>query len=140
MLRLRRMMARILVADDSAPLRLLVARVLALRGHAVTEAADGDRALAALRRDRPDVAILDVVMPGLSGLEVCGAARADPTLADVGIVILSANASGEQAREAGADRFVAKPFLPSDLLAAIDDVIAAGASAREALRRAPERP
>jgi CheY-like chemotaxis protein len=54
----------LLVADDSAPLRLLVSRVLALRGHVVVEAEDGDRAWASLRQDRPDVAILDVIMPG----------------------------------------------------------------------------
>jgi len=115
-------MARVLIADDSSQLRLLVRRALLLADHDVLEAVDGEQALAILRLEQPDVAILDVIMPGLNGLDVCRAARADPVLETIGIIILSANASIDQASTAGADRFVSKPFLPSDLLAAVNQL------------------
>jgi DNA-binding response OmpR family regulator len=115
-------MARVLVADDSAQIRLLVRRTLHIGGYEVLEAADGEEALRVLRVERPDVAILDVVMPGLSGLDVCRAARDDVTLAATGIILLSANATSGHAADAGADQFVAKPFLPSELLAAVREV------------------
>jgi CheY-like chemotaxis protein len=88
----------------------------------VLEAGDGDEALRLLSEERPDVAILDVVMPGASGLAVCRAVRSDPDLAETGVVMLSANATAAQAADVGADRFLVKPFLSSDLLAAIRDV------------------
>src|SRR5688572_27698249 len=105
-------MARVLVADDSAQPRLLVRRTLLHGGHEVLEAADGEEALRVLRDERPDVAILDVVMPGLSGLDVCRAARRDAALAVIGFIILSANATPRHAAEAEADRFLAKPYVP----------------------------
>ena len=73
------------------------------------EAADGDAALAALRAHRPAVAVLDVQMPGRSGLEVCRAVRADPALASTGVLIVSANAVADDAEGAGADAFLPKP-------------------------------
>lgn len=115
-------MARVLIADDSAQLRLMLRHTLDHGGHEVLEAADGEEALRVLREERPDVAILDVVMPGLSGLDVCRAARRDAALAATGIIILSANATQGHAAQAGADWFVAKPFLPSELLAAVRDL------------------
>lgn len=119
-------MARVLIADDSAQLRLLVRRVLQHGGHEVLEAVDGEAALGVLRAERPDVAVLDVEMPGPSGLDVCRAIRGDADLAAIRLIILSANASSAQAAEAGADRFVAKPFLASTLLAAVRDLAVAG--------------
>ena len=118
-------MARILVADDVRPIRMLIRRALELAGHDVVEAADGDEALSVLIAERPAVAILDVIMPGMSGFEVCRAARSDVSLASLGIIILSGNVSAEQAREAGADRVFTKPFSPKALLDAVADVVAA---------------
>jgi CheY-like chemotaxis protein len=63
-------------------------------------------------------------MPGLDGLAVCRAARAEPALAGLGIIVLSAYASGVDARAAGADRHLRKPFSPLALLAMIDEVLA----------------
>jgi two-component system response regulator MtrA len=115
-------MARILIADDSRPIRMLLHRALSLDGHAVLEAADGDAALACLIDERPDVAILDVIMPGLSGIDVCRAARADPRLDEIGLIFLTGDASSEQVRTAGADFTFTKPFSPHALLAAIAEI------------------
>ena len=72
-------MAQILIADDAAMLRVLASR--SLGGHKTVEASNGHEALALAREHRPDIAILDWMMPGLSGLEVCRAMREDPDLA-----------------------------------------------------------
>jgi CheY-like chemotaxis protein len=90
--------------------------------HSVLEAKDGGEALELLHRHRPDVAILDVVMPVLSGLQVCRLLREDPDLRNISVIVLSANATEDDASRAGADRFLAKPFLPSTLLRMIDDL------------------
>ncbi len=112
-------MTTILIADDDSRIRLLLRTILRREGHRVVEAVDGDEALAAIREHRPTIAILDVLMPGRSGLEVCRAARADPSVADTRLIVVSANATEADALGAGADQFLAKPFLPSRILAAI---------------------
>lgn len=117
-------MATILIADDDAHIRQLLRLTLAGNEHEVLEAADGDAALAAVRAHRPTVAILDVQMPGLSGLEVCRLVRADPSFAGTRVMVVSANASEEQATVAGADVFLAKPFSPARLLAVLADLVA----------------
>ena len=109
-------MSRILVADDSAPLRLLLKRVLESARHEVFEAADGEHALHVLAEHRPDVAVLDVTMPGFGGFEVCRAIRADAALRDTVVVIVSGNDESEAAATSGADGFLLKPFRPSALL------------------------
>ena len=118
------MALRVLIADDSLSMRLLLQRVLASRGHQVYEAVDGDQALLLLHEHHPDVAILDVIMPGLDGLEVCRAVRADPDLTPLKIIVISANATVADALAAGADGFLVKPFLPSRFLALIDELTA----------------
>ncbi len=115
-------MATILIADDDARIRLLLRLTLDGDGHEVLEAADGDAALAALRAHRPVAAVLDVQMPGRSGLDVCRALRSDPNLAGIGVVIVSANTTERQARAAGADAFVPKPFSPRALLAEVQQL------------------
>jgi CheY-like chemotaxis protein len=82
-------MASILVADDEPTLRRLL-RATFGPDHRVTEATDGAEALRRLLAERPDLAILDVAMPVVDGLAVCRAARAEPSLAGLGIVVLSA--------------------------------------------------
>ena len=119
-------MERILIADDEARIRGLLRLVLRDAGYAVLEAADGDAALASVRAHRPGVVILDVTMPGRSGLDVCREIRADGRLGDVGVIILSANATPQDAMEAGADLFLAKPFLPSRMLHAINSLRSRG--------------
>ena len=112
-------MARVLIADDEAGLRLLLRRALGGAGHDVVEAVDGDEAATLLPLHRPDVAILDVTMPGRSGLDVCRLIRADPGLRHIGVIVASASVTEEIALAAGADVFLPKPFSPRALLAAV---------------------
>src|SRR5262245_2482419 len=109
-------MARILIADDSRPIRMLIRRALSIADHEILEAEDGDAALDSLVRERPDVVILDVIMPGQSGIDVCRAVRANPELASTPIIFLTGDVMSDQLREAGADRIFAKPFSPHGLL------------------------
>ena len=118
-------MATILIADDDARIRLLLRSILRGEGHEIVEAADGDAALAAVRAHRPAVALLDVQMPGPSGLEVCRAIRADPALARTAVVIASADATEAHAATVGAAAFLAKPFSVRRLLATVG-ALAAG--------------
>lgn len=110
------MSATVVIADDDADIRELVAIAVARSGLTLlASVGDGTAALSAIREHRPDLAILDISMPGLSGIEVCQAARADPESGDLRILLLSASVDeNAQAvgREAGADHFIAKPFSP----------------------------
>ena len=115
-------MATVLIADDDACIRRLLHATLRGGGHDVLEAADGEAALAAVRAHRPAVAVLDVQMPGRSGLDVCRALRTDPALASTGVLIVSTNAAAGDAARAGADAFLPKPFSPLRLLAAVDEL------------------
>jgi DNA-binding response OmpR family regulator len=111
---------RVLVADDEPDIRDLVC--LAVRKAALTEVtavADGTSALAAARLSPPDLAVLDVSMPGATGLEVCAALRSDPATAGIRILLLSAGASLEDVARglaAGADAYLAKPFAVAGLV------------------------
>ncbi len=117
-------MTRILIADDDSRLRALLRCVFAAEDYDVAEAVDGDEAVTQVAAHRPAVAILDVQMPGRTGLAVCRAIRADPQLEGTGVVVISANSSEEAAMAAGADAFVAKPFSPARLLAVVVDLVA----------------
>ncbi len=105
---------RVLVADDEEDIRALVSLAVGKAGCAVTDAvADGRTALARARADVPDLVVLDVSMPGATGLEVCAALRADPATAGIRILLLSAGASLDDVARglaAGADAYLAKPF------------------------------
>lgn len=129
---------RILLADDNADMRVYLTRLLSRRGWAVETAVDGDAALRAAKRRRPDLVISDVMMPGLGGLEFAAALRLDRELADVPVILLSARA-GEEARvaglESGADDYLVKPFLARELLAKINSQLALARLRREAAER-----
>jgi signal transduction histidine kinase len=127
--------ARVLLADDNADLRSYIARLLTERGYEVTPAADGEAALEAIRRRRPDLVVTDVMMPRLDGFGLLRAIREDPALRDLPVVVLSARA-GEEAKveglEAGADDYLAKPFSARELLARVAANIALARLRREA--------
>jgi len=110
--------ARVLVVDDEPDLLELVRINLAQSGYTVETAASGSDALAALRRAPPDVMILDLMLPDLSGTELCARVRADQRLAALPIIMLTAK-SEEIDRvvglELGADDYVTKPFSPREL-------------------------
>jgi CheY-like chemotaxis protein len=109
----------VVVADDDQDIRTLVGIAAQRAGlSVVASVGDGASALAAIRRERPDLAILDVSMPELTGLEVCRQARADGSNGDLRILLLSASVdevSQEVGFAAGADHFLPKPFSPRDL-------------------------
>jgi DNA-binding response OmpR family regulator len=124
---------RVVIADDDADIRALIAIATRRAGLSlVADAANGDSALAAIREHRPDVVILDVSMPGMTGLEVTRALRSDSSFDGVRVFLLSAgvtDAAIEAGKEAGADRYLTKPFSPRELAATISDAIASWASA-----------
>jgi CheY-like chemotaxis protein len=123
----RKALATILICDDEVPLRRLVAATLDGLGHTLLEADDGGRALDEIRARRPDLVVLDVMMPSYSGLEVLAEMRADPALAETKVVVLTARAQlsdREAALAAGADLFIAKPFHPHELADAVQRLLA----------------
>jgi CheY-like chemotaxis protein len=113
----------LLVADDDPAVRRAVARVVRELGCDVLEAADGDEAVALARENRPDVVLLDAVLPGVHGVDVCRALKRDPELADCHVILCSPAYHGDTAdgaRQAfGADVALAKPFRAEDLRRAV---------------------
>jgi signal transduction histidine kinase len=135
--------AFVVLADDNADMRDYVRRLLATR-YEVDALPDGEAAVQAARRRRPDLILSDVMMPRLDGFGVLRAIRADPGLRDVPVVLLSARA-GEEAKveglEAGADDYLVKPFSARELLARVAsniDLSRARREAADASRRAEE--
>ncbi len=121
------MAARILVAEDDPKQASLVRRYLEREGHAVVTVGDGRAALDEARRRRPDLLVLDVMMPRVDGLDVCRILRAE---SDVPIILLTARSTEDDlllGLDLGADDYVTKPYSPRELVARV----------RAALRRAP---
>jgi len=121
--------ARILVADDEPALRALVVATLS-GAYACDEVDNGDAALARLRDGDYDLVVLDLMMPGRSGLDVLEEMRSDDRLRDVPVVVVSAwqtTEDTEGAYAAGATDFVSKPFEPEQLLSAVQELVKQGA-------------
>lgn len=109
---------RVLIVDDEAPMRLLLSKQLNRAGFETVTAADGAAALTAAADGSFDAIVLDVVMPGMDGFEVCRQLKAGPTTAGIPVLFLSASCSGEFRRRAfsvGAAEFLAKPFQTEEL-------------------------
>ena len=115
----------VLVVDDLDANRRLLDAVLAPRGYRVVPAASGEEALELLQGELPDVVLLDIVMPGLDGYEVCRRIRADERTAVLPVVMITASGQQEKvmATEAGADDFVTKPFDQAELLARVRSLV-----------------
>jgi DNA-binding response OmpR family regulator len=116
---------RVLAVDDDPIILRLLQLNLELEGFEVLTAGDGLTGLEAIRRDRPQVVLLDVMMPNLDGFQVCRSVRADddPSVAATPIVFLSARAQRadvEAGMAAGADAYVTKPFDPLELVGIVD--------------------
>jgi DNA-binding response OmpR family regulator len=117
---------KILIADDETAIRLLIHSTLENEEYQIIESQNGPDTVEKYRAEAPDLLILDLMMPGLSGSEVCKKIRLDPAAKRVPIIILTAKSkiSDEEARlEFGADFYLTKPFSPLELLACVDKVL-----------------
>jgi DNA-binding response OmpR family regulator len=117
----------VLVAEDDPDVRDLVVFKLEQAGYEVTAVPDGPAALAAAQRRHLDLVVLDVSMPGMSGLDVCRLLRADPTTHALPIMMLTARAQERDVEggfAAGADDYLVKPFSPRELASRIQALLA----------------
>jgi len=117
---------KILVVEDEPDIRKLVQYNLAQERFKVLEAEDGEQALKIVQRDKPNLVILDLMLPGLSGLELCKILRERPDTAQLPILMITAKA-GEADRvvglELGADDYLAKPFSPREMVARVRAIL-----------------
>jgi DNA-binding response OmpR family regulator len=116
----------VLVADDDDDILLLVTTRLRRDGFEIIEARTGNEALVLAQTRRPDIAVLDVGMPGLDGLEVLERIRADDVLSGMRVLLLTAKAQESDVRrgyDAGADAYVRKPFSPAELSARVRELL-----------------
>ena len=112
------MTSTVLLAEDDRAIRDSVVRLLTLEGYQVTAVADGIQALAAIHREHPDVIVLDVMMPGIDGLAVCGVLRAENDRTPILMLTARVETSDRVAGlDAGADDYMVKPFEADELLA-----------------------
>ena len=117
---------RIVVADDEADIRRLISFTLRRRGYVVIETGAGDEALALIREEQPDLAVLDVLMPGMTGIEVAQALHQDPATAAIPVILLSALGQVTDVKaglQSGARIYLTKPFAPPDLVASVASVL-----------------
>src|SRR4051812_1376970 len=111
--------ARVLIADDNPQGLELLDAILSATEYAVETAADGEEALRKVRAWKPDVVLLDVMMPRISGFEVCKRLKADPATRGVGVLMVTAldqPSDVDRAVDAGTDDFLTKPINPGELL------------------------
>ena len=120
-------MSRILIVEDDDDVRALIAHKLRRAGHEVSEAGDGLEGLEVARASVPDLVVLDWMMPKLTGVEVCAQIRADTTLTQPRILLLTAKSQDSDialAMATGADAYLIKPFRANDLLERVDALLA----------------
>jgi two-component system alkaline phosphatase synthesis response regulator PhoP len=117
-------LATVLICDDEPSLRELI-RISLDGPYSFAEADDGVAAIALAHRLRPDLVILDVMMPGRSGLDVLAEIRRDESLSSTAVIVLTAQPSiKDEALQAGADLVMVKPFEPAQIAAAVEEVLA----------------
>jgi CheY-like chemotaxis protein len=116
----------VLIADDESSIRLLVHATIESDDYSVVEAADGAQAWALTQELKPSLVLLDVQMPGQSGLEVLRSIKADPNLKGTRVILLTSKAQErdiEVGLIAGADFYLTKPFSPLDLLTRVEEAL-----------------
>lgn len=121
------MPVKVLVADDEPNIVLSLEFMMAREGYEVLVARDGREALETIRRERPQLVLLDGMMPEMTGFDVCEAVRADPALSGVRILMLTAKGRETDVARGmgvGVDAYVTKPFSTRDLVAKIRDLLA----------------
>jgi CheY-like chemotaxis protein len=124
--RVLQVLRTVLIADDEPSMRLLVHATIESDDYAVVEAADGSEAWAMIQRLRPALVLLDVQMPGRTGLEVLRSVRADPSLEATRVILLTSKAQETEIEAgliAGADFYLTKPFSPLDLLTRVEEAL-----------------
>ena len=120
------MTKKVLIVDDEQNIAISVEFLMRSEGFEVVVAHDGEEGLARIRAHRPDLVLLDVMMPKLNGFEVCAAVRADPSLAGVRILMLTAKdraAEIEKGISLGADAYIPKPFATSELVDKVKELL-----------------
>jgi len=117
---------RILVVEDEESLLKLESILFTSKGYVVTGVRDGKSALEAISADRPDLVVLDIMLPGLDGFEVCRAIKENPETSSIPVVMLTAKKSSqdlERGRLVGADAYLTKPFKSVKVLEVIEGLI-----------------
>ena len=121
-------MPRILIVDDEPNLVLALEFLMKKEGYEIRAAADGEKAVKAAEEYRPDLILLDVMMPRMDGYEVCQHIRANPELRDVAIVMLTAKGrevEREKGLALGADLYITKPFSTREVVRKVKEILAA---------------
>lgn len=121
------MTKRILIADDEQNIVISLEFLLRREGFEVVVAADGEEALQKIRAERPDLVLLDVMMPRRNGFDVCHEVRADPDLAGTRVMMLTAKGRDTEVAKGlalGADAYVTKPFSTRDLVEKVRELLA----------------
>jgi len=116
----------VLIADDEPSVRMLVQATIDADGYNVIEATDGNEAWSLIQEHRPSLVLLDVRMPGRTGLEILRAIKAEPNLVATKVILLTASAQESEINAglvAGADFYLTKPFSPRDLLSKVDEAL-----------------
>lgn len=116
----------VIVADDEPSVRLLVTATIGPDEYNVLEASDGDEAWRLIEEYRPAAALLDVRMPGRTGLDILRSIKAEPSLSRTKVILLTASAEPsdiDAGLVAGADFYLTKPFSPKDLLSRLDEAL-----------------
>ena len=124
---------RILVVDDEIYIVHILDFSLGMEGYEVLTALDGEQAVEKARAEKPDLIVLDIMMPKLDGYETCKRLKADPETKDVPVILLSAkgrNVDQKVGFEVGADDYITKPFSPRKLVERINAILGHGTSQR----------
>lgn len=117
---------KILIAEDEESLLRLETILLSSKGYRVTAVTEGRAALAAIDADRPDIVILDIMLPDMDGLDVCRRIRSDPATASIPVIILTGKKNSQDVSAgmaAGADAYVTKPFRTASVIEAIEKLL-----------------
>lgn len=120
-------MAKILIAEDEPDIRELVAFTLRFAGHEVVAGSNGEEAVQLASQEIPDLILMDVRMPRMTGYDACRTMKASPTLKDIPVVFLSAKGQDAEIQtglEAGAEEYLLKPFAPDQLVERVKAILA----------------
>ena len=120
------MTKKVLIVDDEQNIAISVEYLMRREGFDVSVAKDGEEGLAMIRSTKPDLVLLDVMMPKMDGFQVCSEVRADASLAGVRIIMLTAKgreAEVEKGLSLGADAYIPKPFSTSDLVSRVNALL-----------------